>query len=495
MEFQRYLDPFAYALNRQGVELKQEGERITNATNLVKMGIAQKELDLMNENFAATRDGADSQGGIIGLGEAGAGRGASSAQGGMEVAGGSTLGTKQLVDMSNKFAATADRMRFFRNGRVAASYAARAESALKDAVLEQEREYTRRVKFFDALKDAAAVASQSPEAMGRALALLSHQLPPGMDINKVLYNPVGKGGLGLQMGPNNMPVWQKEQWDQIGQFSTVGKEQHHMKHLETMENLKTQQVRLAEEEATRRVQADAIREASLRDRERAREEDDQFGRLKPGWKWINNKNKSLGQEPIPLQGDPKVLEEANKSLEKDPLWKNYSLYQQAKGAIVGLEQKLATGGYNAISAADIQQLRSHYANIIQDFRTRAGGVKDLKEFDKMNGVLQSLDKWLSTIGRGTPAASERVAKEAIGVVKDEYLTRTSNLAVEELRMARNVFTRKGNPDALRLKADIPYLVANGKAQVKPNDEGEMWIAIMMPDGTKKTFPYPQGAYQ
>lgn len=480
MQFQTLLDPFKYALERQGTELQQEGQRINNAMGLLKVGKAQTELDAMQQDLAESKAGAASMGGIKpgGLEARGADGGAGAV---------APLSSGALLKDARQFEAMANRVRGYNPG-LSEKYLAKAESARKDAFGAQEKEFNRNDKFFDELGNAATQAAQSPEAMGQALALLSRKLPPGMDLDKVLYGDPKQGGLGLKQGPNGMPVWDRDTWKQIGQFSAAGKEQHRMDHDLKMESMRREEelrrVRTEERIAAHQTRLEAI----ARDRAVAENEG---GKLQVGHRWVDAKDHSKGMEKIPLIGDMKPVNEAMKDLEKDPLWKNYDRYQQARGTSDMIEQKLARG--EPITAADVQQLRTHYTNIKEDFRARAGGKWNEKEFDKLNGVFQEVEKWATSVGRGTPAAATSTARTVMAVINDEYSTRTKNLAIEELKMAKNVAKRNGNPENLRLKANIPYLVRTGQASIGLDDEGVKHIRIKTPEG-EKVFPYPEGAY-
>jgi len=212
--------------------------------------------------------------------------------------------------------------------------------------------------------------------------------------------------------------------------------------------------------------------------------------LPVGKMWVDPKDHSKGMTRIPEQLDPKIADLAQKELNSDPVYKNYDRYKQAYGTAKGIAAKIATQGMGSVSAADVQQLRAHYQNIIEDFRARAGGKYNQQEFAKLSGLIQNMDKWAESIGRGTPAASESVARDVIGTIADEYVTRTKQVVIDGLQAAARVERNNGDVRRLSLKGDIGVLVKNGMASVKTDDEGQKWIGIK--DGeTIRKFKLPE----
>lgn len=469
MEFQNFVDPFGAALQYQGKQLSNDAQSISNATNLYKLGMAKEQYSAMLEDMAESHQGMAAMGGVRPPDPGAKGLPGTSVAGGSDI----PLSSGQIFKEAQQLSAAAKKWQFL-NPSLSERYASRSASLITNAVTARDREFKEQDKFMDSLADTAAMASQSPEDQGRALALLSHRLPAGISLDDILYKPPQQGGLGMKQGPNGQPIWDKAAWQSVGQFSKVGQEQMKMKHEEFLEGARLKGFDLQEAAARRADAAAARADAKLRDSEAAAEDKKELRGIKDS---------------------RAVVDKAQTSLERDPLYKNYDRYEQARGAVRFIENKLQQpGGYQNITAADIQQLRSHYNNIKEDFRTRAGGKYSEQDFAKLNGVLQSLDKWASTIGRGTPAASERTAKDAVAVINDEYATRTTNLVRDELKTAKNVEKRGGDPTNLRLKGDVKFLLQQGLAVVKPDtdDPQKKWISFK--DDPSAVLPFYEEAF-
>lgn len=475
MEFQTFLNPFGTALEQAGMALQNDSRAIANATNLYKLGMAREQYQAMVDDLTDSKRGADSAGGIKppDPGKKGVSLESQGVLGGSSAEPNST----QLFQQVKTFDAMAKRFRYL-NPSLSEKYASRAETTLQSAINLKDKEFQRQSKFIDTLGNVAATASQSPEAQGQALALLSHQLPPGMDMDSLLYNPPNKGGLGFIRGPNGQPVWNKGQWESLGQLSKNGQELLKAKRDELME-----QARIKREEL-----ADKRIELAIKSGERA------DNRLRDSEKWHDDATEA--RKELHDEKNARLAVDKNQAiLEKDPLYKNYDRYEQARGAVRFIEQKLAQpGGYQNVTAADVQQLRSHFNNIKEDFRTRAGGKYSEQDFAKLNGVLQSLDKWVSTIGRGTPAAAERPAKDAMAAINDEYTTRTTNLVKSELKIAQKVEKQGGDPENMRLKGDVGFLLQQGRATIKPDTEDPTKKWIFFRDDIDHPLPFYEGAF-
>src|SRR5665213_1582307 len=174
MEFQTFLNPFGTALQQAGMSLKNDAQAIGNATNLYKLGMAREQYKAMVEDISESKAGADSMGGIKATDPGMKGNSLES-KGTM---GGSSIepNSSQLFQQVKSFDDASKRWRFM-NPALAERYASRAETTLKSALDLKDKEFNQQSKFIDQLSDAAAMASQSPEAQGQALALLSHRLP------------------------------------------------------------------------------------------------------------------------------------------------------------------------------------------------------------------------------------------------------------------------------------------------------------------------------
>lgn len=475
MQFQTFLDPFGTALQQAGMQLNNEAKSIQNATSLYKLGMVKEQYNAMLDDISESRQGFIEAGGAPGVNPGAKGNSTDSKGplGGSNTEPNSTA----LFQEVKQFDGLAKRWRYI-NPALAERYQSRAETTLKSALDLKGKEFQQQSKFMDDLGNAAALAATSPTAQGQALAILSRKLPQGMNLDDILYKPVEKGGLGMVQGPNGQPIWNKGQWESIGQFSKVGQEMRRAQHEEFMERARLKSQELAEKAAERAARASERADIRLRD----------------GEQWHDEATKA--REELRADKNAKqVVDKAQSSLERDPLYKNYDRYEQARGAVRFLETKMSQpGGYQNVTAADVQQLRAHYNNILEDFRTRAGGKYSIQEFSKLNGVLQSLDKWASTIGRGTPAAAERPARDAMAAINDEYTTRTENLVKSELKLARNVDKRGGDPENLRLKGDISFLLSQGHAVIKPDTDDPLKKWIFFKDDKDNPLPYYDGAF-
>lgn len=465
MEFQQFFDPFGSALQAQGAQLANDGKSLSNQIQLYKLGQAKMDFDTEKEYMERAKVAAAGQPTPTSLQDLGAGA----------TEAGAGPNSALLFKQANSF--MDESKRFAPNNPMRERYEAKAESTLKNAVDQRDKEFNQQQTFIKNLGEAAAAGAASPEAWGREWKLLESAMPPGMNKDNLLKT------LGLPMGDGGVPRYNKDTLESIGANSSYMKEMNKLAHEKQMEDARKASERLADERERRLERESQRREASARDAAFA-------GKLKPGYKWTDDSHTQ--QELIPTKGDPKPVNEEQKRLDKDPLYRNDDRYQQAAATVSDLENKIKTGA--PIEASDIQRLRAHYANIIQDFRSRAGGVKDMQQFDKLNGAIQSLDKWVESIGKGTPAASMSVARQAMATVSDEITARNKATVIEGLRSAALVEKRGGDPNQLRLKGNVGWLISHGQAtEPKPDDEGNMWIGIKV-DGQIKAYRYPQGAF-
>lgn len=504
MPFQALLDPFGYALQAEGQRLQNDARSLDNETKLYDVKLKRLQFDAVMGGLAKSSLGADQMGGMP------TPKGLQNATGDTQEptrADGTPIQAPNSVELFKKAKAIQDEadspfIKF--NIPQRTEVMKRAETAFQAAAQAQEREHKDRQAAFSDIANAMAAAAESPLALGQQWAMLKQKLPPWFNLDQLAFGDPSKGqGFGLQRGPNGIPVYDKTLLETAGASSEVAREKDRL----LQEKIRN---KLADERAAREQQArEDAHKATARLEKRQQEhdtekaEEEKYGKLERGKRWIDPKHKELGQEPIPIKFDPKIAKQAQEDLLKDPLTKNYDKYKQAKGTADSILRTIATQGWDRVTAPQLQQLRAHYQNIIEDYRGRMGGKFNQQEFDKLNGAFQHLDNWISTVGGPTSAIAQSGARDVLNVINDEFYTRTRQLVEKELKTVKMVEREHGDSGQLVLNGDLKALL-NGKypngmrrATIQPDteDKTKKWIFLINPDGsTSDPYPYPQGNY-
>lgn len=486
MEFQRFLDPFGTALKLDAMQLANTSKGIENATNLYKLGVDKIKYEQMIKEMTETTQAGNDFGGPVGP------------VAGVNGKGSLTPPSAELYKLANFMGGEYKRMKYTDPVRAQAALN-KAETTYKQAVDQQNKEFEQEGALMTSLQDFAAQASVSPSALGPAYAMLTRKVPPGVDLNKLLYGKPEEGGLGLVQGPTGYPIYDQKSLEGIGHFSKTAREMRAMKHQEFMEQSRLEMERIAAAGLKVREEAEVRRAAAQRDADNRRTEAEGRPKLKPGMMWADKDDPAKGMIPIPVIGNPKELEATTKLIVKDPLYANNDKYQQALGVVRTLEAKINANV--PPNAADMQQLRSHYQNIKEDFRARVGTVAGDREFAKLNGVVQSLNKYIETIGSATPAVALSSAKTAMAVITDEVATRQINLLKFQLTQAAKLEKAGGDPNKLPLKGDVRFLTSRVDpvdkkpyAIIRPDTEDSDKKWIFFKDDPTKGYLYPEGAF-
>lgn len=153
-----------------------------------------------------------------------------------------------------------------------------------------------------------------------------------------------------------------------------------------------------------------------------------------------------------------------RELDKNPIYKNFDTvdmtlrYAQQTKAVLDDPTK----GYKALSNTDILALTKQYQNLQNDFRARTGTKFEAAEMEKLNGLWQKADKFIASLGRGTPVANELVVRDMVNTMEqiaDNYNLET---AISEFRAVEKAVSRGADPSVVIKKADYGRLRQQGR---------------------------------
>lgn len=104
------------------------------------------------------------------------------------------------------------------------------------------------------------------------------------------------------------------------------------------------------------------------------------------------------------------------------------------------------------TAVDTDVLKKAYTAMAEGFRNRTGGKWEDANVAKFNGLLQNTDKWIRSIGQGTPAVSREVAITMAKNMEDMYAIAGAESLKSEMVARRAARQRGGDPEGLQYRA-------------------------------------------
>lgn len=190
-----------------------------------------------------------------------------------------------------------------------------------------------------------------------------------------------------------------------------------------------------------------------------------------------------------------ITNRVQSSLDKDPLYGQFSRYEQAQDLAENMIAKLEAGTYSErIDASQIDSLIASYNQMKDGFRPRSGGKYQLEEVSRFNGMVQKLETWWKTLGRGTNRLSESEAKNVANQMRELHSLANKAAVVVSFEGREQLYDRLRNAgikdkedlelakDAIRLKGTIQTLQKYGQIrEVERN--GKVYIDI----GSKDKF--------
>ena len=157
------------------------------------------------------------------------------------------------------------------------------------------------------------------------------------------------------------------------------------------------------------------------------------------------------------RGDARLIESRTKSiqttLDKNDAIKLFPKYEQAFNTARMINEEIkADTKYRNIDAPQIESLTQAYRNMASGFRARAGGQWEQKNIASFNGLSQKVEKWLATIGKGTPAVNRTTAMQVYDAMENMYGIAASEALKAEMTARDSARRRGADPDSLQYRA-------------------------------------------
>lgn len=176
-----------------------------------------------------------------------------------------------------------------------------------------------------------------------------------------------------------------------------------------------------------------------------------------------------------------------RQLDSDPVYGNFSKYEQARDLSSQIVRQLSTPkGFENFNPSDARALGNTFANISENFRNRTGGKYAMQDQEKFNGLFQKYDKWVNSLGKGTPAFSESVSREMANTVTQLYDIANKGAVSVSLEGIERTSKLGGDPTAIKMKGDLQRLFQIGQAQ-QIEEKGKTYLVIGKKGETQHKF--------
>lgn len=157
------------------------------------------------------------------------------------------------------------------------------------------------------------------------------------------------------------------------------------------------------------------------------------------------------------RGDARLTESRTKAiqatLDKNEAVKTFPKYEQAFNTARMINEEIkADVKYKNIDAPQIESLTQAYRSMASGFRARAGGQWEQKNVDSFNGLVQKAEKWLATIGKGTPAVNRTTAMQVYDAMETMYGIAASETLKAEMTARETARRRGADPNSLQYRS-------------------------------------------
>ena len=172
----------------------------------------------------------------------------------------------------------------------------------------------------------------------------------------------------------------------------------------------------------------------------------------------------------------------------DQLAKQYNIvnYQRTDEVAARAEAQLLdpTKGYQSINPVQARVLVEQAKLAMENYRSRGGGKYQESEIARMNGVLQRMEKWTTTIGEGDKLLAKNEMLNLAREMRTLYADTNADLLRSELGVVQNTNNKGGNASWLNLQSNMENAIASGRAK-KVTVNGKEYLAVGRP-GQKVT---------
>lgn len=257
----------------------------------------------------------------------------------------------------------------------------------------------------------------------------------------------GQAGLpekfGFQKGMDGRFIWDDNAVEQLGTLKQwLGNTLDERKFKLEQERLEVQ--RQEHERRERRDEQRAQVEDQLAQARRDRNESE-IKRLELLKERLEDKERRLDDKAVTVRS-----ENVQKRLDKQPAYKVFPFYEQAQQQQLAIRDVIADDKtYKNINAPQIDTLTKAYNAMAGQFRQQRAGTKfETENVRAFNGFMQNTEKWLATLGKGTPQVNRTTALQISDAMNNMYAI----AAGEALKAELEAQTTKGvDPTLLQLR--------------------------------------------
>lgn len=238
---------------------------------------------------------------------------------------------------------------------------------------------------------------------------------------------------------------------------------------QTLTQEQRERIKDRREEAARRVQRDAELEQGRQEDRAQRSRSEQLHReAMQGTAAVRAAEMERKQD----KDRQTFTNQVQRTLDKDPIYANYARYETAKDLGEEVKQVLQKGG--EFDATQARALATKFQNISEDFRARTGGKYALQDVASFNGLYDKFNKWVGSIGKGTPTISRVVAADMANTVTQLYDIVNKNVVIASMEGVEKA-SRRGNPEDIRVKGNVQRLFNTGQAKEVREGGKTFWI--------------------
>lgn len=164
----------------------------------------------------------------------------------------------------------------------------------------------------------------------------------------------------------------------------------------------------------------------------------------------------------------RVTKDAQRSLERDPIYRDFGKYEMGIDQARQIADDLAKGKTKVLDAPTARALVTQFQNISEGYRSRAGGKYALQDAERFNGLMQKLNKWWESIGQATPTLDVTTARDVANTIVGLGDIANKNVVISSLDAMERVARKGGDPDDIRMRGNLKRLVALGQAKQETN---------------------------
>lgn len=155
---------------------------------------------------------------------------------------------------------------------------------------------------------------------------------------------------------------------------------------------------------------------------------------------------------------------AQNDLNKNEVVRNYDRYAQAFYAAKNVIRQMDSGGLRDTASPDIQNMVRGYDQMINNFRSFMGGKWQAQQDEQMQGVLQKIRAYWTTIGQGKKP-DKSLVRDIAAEIGRVYQDTNAAVAKRTLELRSRVYDKGGDPNTVISPAQMSEAVRTGRAHI------------------------------